>query len=329
MPKIFNNINYKFSFLALSVLYKVRFIKRPEKTALNADNSRGLFPRAYGNKKIYSDGEGNEKIRELILSGKPCMICRFGSTELSVIYEYYLKHGKWKSIRWSNYYKSEINLMSGFFPATDKMISRFAKLFTANLSPIDLLGVWFKPGEDVMVNEFMPGAFLYPLRALEPYYFKKPWSTALKGKRVLVIHPFSESIYNQYQQHRRFLFKEEVLPDFELQVLPAVQSLGTSRTQFKTWFEALEHMKTEIKKRDFDIAIIGAGAYGLPLAAYVKELGKQAIHLGGATQILFGIKGKRWDTISEVASLYNEYWTRPLLSETPASENQADESCYW
>ena len=34
-------------------------------------------------------------------------------------------------------------------------------------------------------------------------------------------------------------------------------------------------MKADIKEIDFDIAIIGAGAYGMFLAQYVKSLGKK------------------------------------------------------
>ena len=75
----------------------------------------------------------------------------------------------------------------------------------------------------------------------------------------------------------------------------------------------------------FDIAIIGCGAYGMPLAAYCKQIGKKAVHLGGATQLLFGIKGKRWDNYS----LYNDYWVRPLESETPRNAGKIESGCYW
>ena len=51
----------------------------------------------------------------------------------------------------------------------------------------------------------------------------------------------------------------------------------------------------EISEIDFEIAIIGAGAYGLPLGAFIKKIGRQAIHLGGATQILFGVRRARWE----------------------------------
>ena len=53
-------------------------------------------------------------------------------------------------------------------------------------------------------------------------------------------------------------------------------------------------MKSEIDKCDYDVCLIGCGAYGFPLAAHVKHKGKQAIHLGGTLQLLFGIKGNRW-----------------------------------
>ena len=37
------------------------------------------------------------------------------------------------------------------------------------------------------------------------------------------------------------------------------------------------------------------------LAAHVKRLGKRAVHLRGATQILFSIKGKHWEAHDRIA----------------------------
>ena len=94
-------------------------------------------------------------------------------------------------------------------------------------------------------------------------------------------------------------------------------------------FEALESMKREISQADFGVAIIGAGAYGFPLAAYVKSLGKQAIQMSGATQILFGIKGKRWDDHPVISKFYNDAWVRPLQSETPPEIHKVEGGSYW
>ena len=85
----------------------------------------------------------------------------------------------------------------------------------------------------------------------------------------------------------------------------------------------------EALKIDFDVALIGCGAYGMPLAANLKKAGKQAIHMGGVLQIMFGIKGKRWDSDPIVSKLYNASWIRPSDSEKPGIANKIEGGCYW
>ena len=88
------------------------------------------------------------------------------------------------------------------------------------------------------------------------------------------------------------------------------------------WFAARDSMKRQIDKIDFDIAIIGCGAYGMFLAQYVKSLGKKAVHTAGATQLLFGIKGERWiHEHPEISKAFNENWTFPLPADTPKNLN--------
>ena len=70
-------------------------------------------------------------------------------------------------------------------------------------------------------------------------------------------------------------------------------------------------MKAEIDKNYFDIAIIGCGVYGFPLVAHGKRIGKKSIHLGGPTQMLFGIKGKRWLENPNFCHIINEHFVFP------------------
>ena len=93
----------------------------------------------------------------------------------------------------------------------------------------------------------------------------------------------------------------------------------------RDWFYALEEMKSQMESADFDIALVGAGAWSLPLVAHAKKLGKKGIHLGGTLQLLFGIKGSRFDR----GVRYNEHWIRPLGDETPANCRLMEEGAYW
>jgi hypothetical protein len=166
---------------------------------------------------------------------------------------------------------------------------------------------------------------------LEPYHHVEPWTKELKGRKVLVIHPFAELIRSQYLNHRARLFDiPDILPSFELITLKAVQTLSDSiDPRFSSLFHALDWMENEAMSKTFDVAILGCGAYGLPLAVRLKRHGKVAVHLGGATQILFGIKGRRWDQIDFFRSLSNEYWTRPSKSDLMPNASKVEDKCYW
>lgn len=155
----------------------------------------------------------------------------------------------------------------------------------------------------------------------------------MKGKRVLVVHPFVESIRYQYEHNReRIWLDPDVLPEFgDLLTLKAVQSIADAKNQpYEDWFEALKFMENEISKMDFDIALIGCGAYGMCLAAHVKRMGKIAVHLAGWTQMLFGVYGTRWiEQQHEFSKFINRYWIRPNANERPMGAEKVEGACYW
>jgi hypothetical protein len=187
--------------------------------------------------------------------------------------------------------------------------------------------------EEGMFKRHTPNAQLIDLQCLSPFLFRFPWSAALEGKRILVVHPFKKSIRTQYMENRQNLFKDKkVLPAFSsLEIVGAVQSIGGENKEFTDWFAALDSMKSKIDNCDFDLALLGCGAYGLPLAAHIKRSGKQAIYIGGVLQLLFGIKGKRWEGFPYEydTRFYNENWIRPANDETPKASKQVEDACYW
>ncbi len=323
---------------------------------LTLKSFRKIYQICFGAKTIDSQKdvitnpqESSEIMYKALASPLPCMIARFGSTEMNIILNFlsineenhsWIKYiiGKSYDWWWNEKGVQQFKEWSGFFPLDEKYLNRFSELMLSDAQYLDVLGSWLDRELLLIGNE--PNIKRVQLLCMEPYWAEKPWTRILKGKKVLVIHPFATLIEKQYKEYRSQLFKNpDVLPEFELQTIQAVQSLGGDGGQFKTWFDALQFMEDEISKRDYDIALIGCGAYGFPLAAYVKRSGKKAVHLGGALQLLFGIKGRRWEIPNYGGNilgrenpyfdLFNDYWCRPGSTGRPANAQKVEGACYW
>ena len=281
-------------------------------------------------------------IHDLLQRDKPCMIGRFGSTELSCMINYagtknhknkYFSYiaGKTPQWWWQQSKIDQMQLWSGFFPATVEKVEQFCSLMLSDISMVDLLG-FFREEENYF--DYLLGKHeKVDFELLNPYFSKIPWTRALEGKKVLVIHPFAQTIRSQYKK-RELLFANNLLPAFELQTIQAVQTIAGIKTEFADWFEALNFMKRQIDETDYDICLIGCGAYGFPLAAHVKRQGKKAFHLGGSLQLLFGIRGKRWENENynptyNFAKLINEHWVKPGDVERPQGAEKVEDACYW
>ena len=283
--------------------------------------------RYYG-QKIMDIEKTNELIFDALNSDEPFLAARFGDAELrclvySIENEMKIRKG------YPNYIKKAMGMNAGFFPCDDDSLKKFGDVLWESSKKVDLFGVWFNLLEDYVIHNTSKDASLTYLTSLEPYRAKNPWSKALKGKKVLVVHPFKESIEHQYAIRDKIFDDKDVLPDFKLIIYKAIQTNGGGTCSFNNWFDALEFMYNEIKLIDFDIAIVGCGSYGLPLAAKIKDLGKKVIHLAGATQILFGIRGARWDAKPEMQKYFNEHWIRPSDNEKPKNANNIENGCYW
>ncbi len=78
------------------------------------------------------------------------------------------------------------------------------------------------------------------------------------------------------------------------------------------------------------IAIVGCGALSLPIVAALKQRGIIAIHTGGVTQMIFGIRGMRWVEDPKFSHLCERpNWTNPCPSETPIHAKTIERGCYW
>lgn len=291
----------------------------------------------------YEQQKANDALKDLLGRRSPCFIGRFGCVELEATLRGWdiakpmpklLKFariftGNFGPFWWDNSIKLGLLRGAGVFPVDEKTLMRFSARMLEDSKQLDMLASW-NSRERQLSKIYFPNALSVPLSTLEPFRYNNPWSMVLKGHKVLVIHPFEETIRTQYARRRDLFADENVMPDFDLITYRPVLSFLGLKTPYKDWFEALNKMCEDISKIDFDIALIGCGAYGFPLGAFVKrDLARKAIHIGGATQLLFGIRGGRWDNHTIVKDFYNDYWVRPTAAERPSNAEAVENACYW
>lgn len=297
--------------------------------ALGLERPRHPSPTEY-HKPILDQRQGAEAVRSLVTRSSPGFVARIGGMELDCLM-FYIAHRR-RGLRrpYPAAIRRSMRNNTGFFPERNDALDAFCRAYLDAIAQVDVMGVWFNIGEDRVVREYCPGAELVPLRSIEPYYLDDPWSIELRDRKVLVIHPFTDTIGEQYCTRRAELFDDPgVLPPFELHLIKAVQSAAGETPPFESWFAALDSMKAAMDAVDYEVCIVGAGAYGLPLGAHAKRSGKLAIHMGGATQILFGIKGRRWDDHEVISGLYRDSWVRPRPTEVPRDALDVEDGCYW
>ena len=280
--------------------------------------------------------EYNAILFDVIENSKPFLISRFGSAELNWYLNYKILN---KNIfnRLYSYITLEIDTINveekiindlTFVPRNLDTTAYFIEEMDNAIPKIDILGSWLRQEQSSQLK-LRKNSGNIQLGFLEPYYSNNPWTAALKGKKVLVIHPMKNSILSQYQKREFIFINKNILPKFDLEVLEAPYF---DNPEFEGWKSIMDYYIKEIKKYDFDVAILGCGSWGMPLAARIKDMGKVAIHLGGATQLLFGIIGSRWETLwpqFRELDLINDNWVRPLLTETPIWATNYDKKSYW
>lgn len=276
----------------------------------------------YGDKHVYIGQDGADVIYNELCKNSPSLICRYGTLELGAMGQFI--RNKKRKFHFENTQPMYTN--AGFFPITDYMLSRFSGEMVEITKDIDVLGVHHVDEELQVVEKYCPNIRIVEIASIGNIS-ERPWTRYLKDKKVLVIHPFAKTIKSQYEKRHLLFRNPDTLPDFDLKVIKAVQSIADEKDNlpFNNWFEALDYMKEQIRITDFDIALIGAGAYGMFLAHYCKILGKKAVHMGGVTQLLFGIKGKRWDYMG----IYNEHWVFPPKEDIPKGAEKVEDGCYW
>ena len=268
--------------------------------------------------------DGNNFISHYLKNNLPLCAGKYGGNELQLLYCYKADQYPWGSV-----FIDECEKVAGLYPCNRETIRWFGDYIFANQKHIDLLALWNKNIPEFENSIVTDNTYKCQLQHLEPYFHDLPWSDNLEGKNVLVVSPFSKSIQNNFKDIKN-IWPNKLSFDFNLITLQYPTSIPiTKNSPYTDSREIFEEYKEKISDIDYDVAIYGTGFTGLMFAIESKKQNKTGIHLGGATQILFGVKGKRWDENAQFADFFNSNWTYPLPEETPELVKEVEGGCYW
>ena len=274
--------------------------------------------------------DGRQWLYDNLVQGKPFMAARLGMTEGKIVHDYL--SGKAYSKEILRY----LYTTSGFFSDKGAVniedVNKYVEKMKEAVRNTDL-HLWLDREAVGVINSLARndskisgwGILMHESADADD---KVPWLQGLKGKKVLVVSPFEETIKTQYEKRRKVYSGNKALPDFELITYKMIETQNGINLGFRDFFEAYDYVIRQIREIDFDVALISGGAYGYLLANDIKEMGKAAIQLSSMLMPIFGIKIKRHATDIYLNSFWNEYWSFPIDKPIKNFE-KVEDGCYW
>jgi len=302
-----------------------------------------------------------QQIKQALDTKQPIVIGKIGTNELLLIYCYHLiSQGRMREFPPD--VLREIEYGAGLYPTDKATIETFIKVYLESLRSIDVFASWndrfidFEYGlyssyispSNISPSYISPRGGIVELTALESFYIAREhwWQTLFAGRCILVISPFVDSIQKQLAPSKRpqvwrgrwsGFWPDDIAFKFirfehPWSLLSKEEQATSNLAEFKCFTDKLKRFEKEIDSvGDFDIALIGAGCYSLPLCAYIKNTKRRtAFHLGGGLQMMFGVYGGRWNTASGIFKEYvNDSWIRPSGNEIPAGYKMQEGGAYF
>lgn len=295
-------------------------------------------------KEEHSVGKGSEQIFYAIQAAltlkEGAIIGRHGSTELTWVLVQEQNKGSIDSVR-----AATAERYSGIFPSHDTTLMwDWLKEYKAATEDANVFAAcWYNVlahHEYKYLRSTCPDAELIPLRSLEPYYTvdTQRWTRALEGRRVCIVNSFAETMEKQLKK-RKLIWGDSadtILPEstswsFVRSYFPPSIAKGACEWPegITSWKDAVDYLEKKVVEQNPEIVLLGCGGLAMPLAGRLKKRGIVCIVMGGALQLLFGIKGRRWENHPFISLLFNHTWVHPADNEVPSRARQIEGGCYW
>lgn len=270
--------------------------------------------------------DANSILIKYIDSGEPFCLVRPGSAEMSFVC-WWIEGVLFKTSRY------KLHQVYKMFDEDNLQAKRWVKQFEQDLNEADIYASLGNK-KNYLIDWCCKDKIICSANILGLGQETDSWLWKLADKKVLIVSPFSATMKQQMYNIDKIWRNDHFLKHTDLRFQQSVWYTGKNQDTggFSSWFEAYEYLKQEVLSQDFDIALLSCGPFSTFLAADIKRNGRSAIQYGGVLQLMFGIRGKRWDDNIELQSIYNEYWVRPGEAEKPRSDKSikdSDDGCYW
>ena len=294
----------------------------------------------------YTIAEGGGVLSQRIYSGAPFVAGKLGTSELDALLWFVTQKGA----PFPRDIRRNMMINAGLFSSEiiegSDCVYEWCKYMIENLHLMDEIAMWnpIKPlDERIFIERFVPQVKKYlPLRSLEPFYQDLPenrWSLAIETP-FCAVSPFVETIENQWPKRDRLFpillwspkatFCGGVCAGYSPLICDKEEICAwPAHVLVEGWWGGVNHIVDACVATGAKFAFVGAGALSLPVCFELKKRGISAIHTGGGTQIIFGIRGRRWLSHSVISQFFNEHWTSPLESEIPSAGNVIEGGCYF
>ena len=287
----------------------------------------------------YTIEEGGRILYERIQSGVPFVAGKLGTSEFEALL-WFINH---KDGVFPLHIQKNMKINAGLFG--ERCIEEWCAYMLGNAGLMDEIAMW-NPISPLQERYFIEKHFpqikkFLPLRALEPFYQDKAenrWSLAVQTP-FCVVSPFVTTIEGQWSRRDElFPFPLFATDDFRGCVYVGYSPLICQKTELcswpesilqEGWFAGVQLIVESCVTTGAKFVFVGAGALSLPICFELKKRGISAIHTGGGTQLIFGIKGRRWLNHGVIAGFFNDSWVSPAVLEVPSNAERIEGGCYF
>lgn len=232
---------------------------------------------------------------------------------------------------------------AGIKLSNQKSVDNYSKMYLKAFSNCEIYCLWEKHGEvykgisasqDFVEHQVCSintqKCWAFALDIFH-YIYSNAWTTALRGKRILIVSSFIDSIEKKIPI-REHIYGVDLFPECTFLFIKPPQTQGNNKSdewniELANFYERLDELQGL-----YDIALVSAGGYGNIICNFIYEIhGASAIYVGGVLSLYFGVYGRRWleERPSMLKAYINEHWSRPIESERPAGYLGVEKSCYW